>query len=65
MIPVASAGLFVEIKYHEPLFTVIQYLAECTLYGRGARIGGVNYSGDPSRIESFLSPETIDRSVSI
>ena len=44
----ASAGLFVEIKYHEPLFSVIQYLSECTLYGRGAHIGGVHHSGDPS-----------------
>lgn len=60
VIPVASAGLFVEIKYHEPLFTVIQCLAECTLYGRGARIGGVHYSGDPSMIQSFLSSESID-----
>jgi hypothetical protein len=48
VLQVASAGLFVEIKYHEPLFSVIQYLPECTLYGRGARIGGIQFSGDPS-----------------
>ncbi|CAF3451554.1 unnamed protein product [Rotaria sp. Silwood1] len=45
---VASAGLFVEIKYHEPLFSVIQYLSECTLYGRNVNIGGIHYSGDPN-----------------
>jgi hypothetical protein len=48
VLQVASAGLFVEIKYHEPLFSVIQYLSECTIYGRGARIGGIQHTDDPS-----------------
>ncbi len=48
VLQVASAGLFVEIKYHEPLFSVIQYLSECTLYGRGIRIGGIQHTGDRS-----------------
>ncbi|CAF0762294.1 unnamed protein product [Rotaria sordida] len=43
---VPSAGLFVEIKYHEPLFSVIQYLSECTLYGRNVNIGGIHYSDE-------------------
>jgi len=47
VLQVASAGLFVEIKYHEPLFAVIQYLSECTLYGRGTHIGGIQHTGDP------------------
>ncbi|CAM4766790.1 unnamed protein product [Rotaria magnacalcarata] len=48
MAQVSSAGLFVETKYHEPLFSVIQYLSECTLYGRNANIGGIHCSGDPN-----------------
>ncbi|CAF1495816.1 unnamed protein product [Adineta ricciae] len=46
VLQVASAGLFTEVKYHEPLFSVIQYLPECTLFGRGANIGGIHSSGD-------------------
>jgi len=45
---VATAGLFVEIKYHEPLFSVIQYLSECTIYGRGDHIGGIQGSNERS-----------------
>lgn len=61
MIPVASAGLFVEIKYHEPLFTVIPYLSECTLYGRNPRIGGIHHSGDPSMTLLLISWKVSDR----
>ncbi|CAF1455211.1 unnamed protein product [Adineta steineri] len=48
VLQVASAGLFTEIRYHDPLFSVIQYLSECTLYGRGANIGGIHHTGDPN-----------------
>lgn len=54
VLQVASAGLFVEIKYHEPLFSVIQYLSEYTIYGRGARIGGIQHSGDPSNSKRLI-----------
>lgn len=56
MAQVPSAGLFVEIKYHEPLLSVIPYLSECTLYGRHANVGGIHWSGDPSiSIRSLVS----------
>jgi hypothetical protein len=45
---VASAGLFTDVKYHEALFSVIQYLPECTIFGRGANIGGIQYATDAS-----------------
>lgn len=48
VIQVASAGLFVDVKYHEPLFAVIKYLPECALFGRGDHIGGVQFNNEPS-----------------
>lgn len=47
-VQVASAGLFVDLKYHQPLFSVIQYLSECTLFKKGDRIGGIEVGNDPS-----------------
>ena len=48
MIQVGSAGLFVDLKYHQPLFSVIKYLPECTLFKRGEHIGGIQPNTDPS-----------------
>jgi hypothetical protein len=46
-IKLASAELFVDVRYHQPLFSVIPYLPECVLIGRGLNIGGIQYANDP------------------
>lgn len=62
----ASASLFTEVRYHEPLFDATPYIPECTLFGRGASIGGIQFSGDPSTrtaCASCMPPCCVDEDV--
>ncbi|CAF0829530.1 unnamed protein product, partial [Didymodactylos carnosus] len=46
VLAVSSATLFVEIRHHQALFSVIQYLPECTIFGKGNTIGGIEFTNE-------------------
>lgn len=41
---VASSAVFIDLKYHEPMFAVMNCVPECTLFQRGDYISGIQQS---------------------